>query len=54
MALTHALVKDTRGAIYVEFLIAFIPVFTMFLGVVQATLMYSANLVVSHEPSLQR
>jgi len=40
--------KDTRGATYVEFLIAFIPVFFLFLGVLQAGLLYTANLVVTH------
>ncbi len=42
------LVKETRGATYVEFLIAFIPVFFLFLGILQAGLLYTANLVVSH------
>lgn len=40
--------KDTRGAVYVEFLLVFIPIFTIFLGLVQASLMYAANLVVTH------
>jgi len=42
------LLEDTGGATYVEFLIAFLPVFIMFLGMIQAALMYSANLVVTH------
>jgi hypothetical protein len=42
------LVKDTGGATYVEFLIAFIPVFFLFLGILQAGLLYTANLVVTH------
>ena len=40
--------KDTRGAVYVEFLLVFIPVFMIFLGTVQASLMFAANLVVNH------
>ncbi len=42
------LANDTTGAVYVEFLLAFLPVFTMFLGMLQAGLMYGANLVVTH------
>jgi hypothetical protein len=42
------LANDTRGAVYVEFLLAFIPVFILFLGMLQAALLYAANLVVSH------
>lgn len=38
----------SRGAVYVEFLIVFIPVLTLFLGSIQAALMYGANLVVRH------
>ena len=40
--------SDTRGATYVEFLIAFIPVFLLFLGLIQAGLLYTATLVVTH------
>lgn len=40
--------RDTEGATYVEFLLAFIPVFTLFLGMLQAALLYGANLVVTH------
>jgi hypothetical protein len=40
--------SDERGAAYVEFLLVFIPVFMMFLGMIQAAMMYAANLVVSH------
>ncbi|MEM9192878.1 MAG: TadE family protein [Myxococcota bacterium] len=42
------LLKDEGGATYVEFLLAFIPLFFMFLGMMQAALLYSANLVVNH------
>ncbi len=43
-----SLARDERGAAYVEFLIVFIPVFMMFLGMIQAAMMYAANLVVTH------
>lgn len=42
------LYRDTRGAVYVEFLLAFLPFFFMFLGMLQIALMYTANLVVHH------
>lgn len=42
------LTSDERGAAYVEFLIVFIPIFMMFLGMIQAAMMYAANLVVTH------
>lgn len=45
------LVKDERGAAYVEFLIAFLPLFTLFLGMVQWALMGAADLVVQHAAS---
>ncbi len=38
--------RDTRGAVYVEFLITFIPVFLMFLGMVQMSLMFVGGLTV--------
>lgn len=41
-------VGSTRGAIYVEFLVAFFPVFTTFLGLVQIADLYQANLIVQH------
>lgn len=40
--------RNERGATYVEFIIAFIPIFILFLGMVQMGLMYAANLVVTH------
>jgi hypothetical protein len=40
--------KDTRGAVYVEFLIAFMPVFTMFLGLIQLADLHQANIIVNH------
>src|SRR6185436_6787073 len=42
------LLRDQRGAAYVEFLLAFIPLFIMFLGMVQMALMYAGDLVVRH------
>ncbi len=39
---------DARGAVYVEFIICFMPVFLLFLGVVQLAFMASAKLVVQH------
>ncbi|MCC6877825.1 MAG: pilus assembly protein [Sandaracinaceae bacterium] len=42
------LVRDTRGAAYVEFLLSFIPLFIMFLGMVQIAMMYAGDLVVRH------
>lgn len=43
-----SLAKDTAGAIYVEFLLCFMPIFMMFLAMVQLSLMYVAHLVVQH------
>ncbi len=42
------LMDDNRGAAYVEFLLAFIPLFILFLGMVQMALMYAGDLVVQH------
>lgn len=43
--------RDEEGAAYVEFLIAFLPLFTLFLGLVQWALMGAADLVVQHSAS---
>jgi hypothetical protein len=40
--------RGTAGAVYVEFLIAFLPVFFFFLGLVQLAFVQVANLVVKH------
>jgi hypothetical protein len=40
--------KGTEGAVFVEFLIAFLPVFTMFLCMVQLGLLFAVRLVVEH------
>lgn len=44
----RALHRDTGGAVYVEFLVAFIPFFIMVLGMMQLALMYAANVIVHH------
>ncbi len=44
----RSLRQDTDGAIYVEFLIVFIPFFIMVLGIMQIALMYAAHLAVQH------
>jgi hypothetical protein len=40
--------NNERGAVYVEFLIAFFPVFLMFLGICQVALLTAAEAVVRH------
>ena len=40
--------SDVRGAVYVEFLVAFMPVFVMFLATTQLALLTAAKLVVQH------
>lgn len=40
--------KEVRGAVYVEFLLVFMPVFLLFLAVVQLGFVYAARLVVQH------
>lgn len=40
--------RATRGAVYVEFLIAFLPLFSFFMGLVQLGFVETANLVVKH------
>jgi hypothetical protein len=39
---------DARGAVYVEFLVAFFPVFMLFLATTQLSLLTAARLVVQH------
>jgi hypothetical protein len=43
-----ATLSDNRGVVYVEFLIAFMPLFLLFLGTCQLTLLTAARVVVSH------
>ncbi|MEZ4260515.1 MAG: hypothetical protein R3B36_15680 [Polyangiaceae bacterium] len=40
--------RHTRGAVYVEFLVAFMPVFVCFLCLLQLALLYSQRLLVDH------
>ena len=40
--------RDEKGAVYVEFLIAFLPIFVLFLSLVQLTLIEMGNLVAKH------
>ncbi len=40
--------RDVRGVVYVEFLLAFFPLFLLFLGICQLALLASARLVVQH------
>lgn len=42
------LTRDARGVVYVEFLIAFVPVFIFFLALVQLSLIAVARIVVQH------
>ena len=39
-------IGDERGVVYVEFLMAFMPLFMLFLGICQLALMHTARLVV--------
>lgn len=43
-----ALRRDQRGAVYVEFLLAFLPLFFIFLTLCQLALLVAGKLVVSH------
>jgi hypothetical protein len=47
-----SLATSTGGAVYVEFLLAFIPLLFMFLGMVQMGLLYGASLVVQHSSNV--
>jgi len=42
------MVRGTKGAAYVEFLMAFVPLFILFLGIAQVSLLFGARLVVEH------
>jgi Flp pilus assembly protein TadG len=39
---------DQRGAVYVELLLVFLPVFMLFLAVLQLGFVYTGRLVVQH------
>ena len=43
-----ALSRDIRGAVYVEFLLVFLPVFLLFLAVIQLGFIYTGRMVVQH------
>ncbi len=43
-----AFARDARGVVYVEFLIAFPPLFCLFLGICQLSLVTMARLIVRH------
>ncbi len=47
-----SLARGTSGAVYVEFLIAFLPFFIMVLGMTQTALMYMGHLVVQHAANI--
>jgi hypothetical protein len=42
------LLSDERGAAYVEFLLAFVPLFLFFVGMIQMAVLYAASLLVEH------
>lgn len=44
----HALSSDTRGAVYVEFLVAFVPLLLFFGAIVQLALLAVGGLMVDH------
>jgi Flp pilus assembly protein TadG len=41
-------VRDRRGVVYLEFLVAFLPIFTAFLCIAQLTDLAAAKLIVQH------
>jgi Flp pilus assembly protein TadG len=47
-AMARLKTSDTRGAVYVEFIIAFMPIFVLLLAICQFSLLVVARLVVSH------
>jgi hypothetical protein len=46
--IARRLAREDRGAVYVEFLIGFMPVFVFFLGVWQLGMLYVGRIVVGH------
>ena len=40
--------KGTRGAVYVEFLVVFLPLLSLFLGLVQLAFLQAASIIVQH------
>ena len=47
-AAAHCIREDKRGVVYLEFLIAFVPLWTFFLSVVQLAFVAHADLMVKH------
>jgi hypothetical protein len=45
---SNKLFRETRGAVYVEFLATFLPLTCVFLGIAQSAGMYAAKLVTAH------
>ncbi len=45
---SRSIARAEGGAIYVEFLIAFLPLFSFFLCIVQLAMLQTANLIVKH------
>lgn len=45
---SRSLLRDRSGAVYVEFLLAFVPLFFLFLGMIQMGMVYACDLVVRH------
>lgn len=44
--------RETKGAVYVEFLAAFLPIFLFFLALVQLAFIWTADLVVKHAATI--
>ena len=44
----HALMRAARGAVFVEFLIAFLPLYVFFLCLIQLSLLFSVRLLTEH------
>jgi hypothetical protein len=44
----QGLVRDRKGAVYVEFLATFLPITVVFLGLAQSAGLYSAKLITAH------
>jgi Flp pilus assembly protein TadG len=44
----QGLVRDRKGAVYVEFLATFLPITIVFLGLAQSAGLYSAKLITAH------
>jgi len=44
----RSLARDTSGAVYVEFILSFIPLLFMFLGILQMGMLYAASIAVQH------